>query len=310
MCTNPDKFWQLKGGFNFSCLERRIKRFHDGKEEFLEDYRDVFDISGGEPTLSPHLIPLSKKINQLFPDSKIRCLTNGRNFFYAGYAENFLKKIQNKFELIIPIHGHTPKLHDSITRVPGSFLQTVKGLKNIFQYKKHSHHIEIRIIIHKQNYKFLKEILLFLKNNFSKIDRVVFMFFEVEGQAKKNITKLKVSYSKISPYLRKILPYLHSFSDIRFYHFPLCVLPIVFFPHTWRTLPESDTIFLKQCQLCSVKAFCLGIPITSMQYMQIKEFQPIRDNLMLETTPYFWHHPIKKIPKQYNLFKKHHKIFK
>ena len=55
--------------------------------------------------------------------------TNGRMLSYEDFARTILKAGLNS--LVFSIHGHTAKLHDSLTRAPGSFKQLNKGVKNV-----------------------------------------------------------------------------------------------------------------------------------------------------------------------------------
>ncbi|MDD5005943.1 MAG: radical SAM protein [Candidatus Omnitrophica bacterium] len=294
MCTNPDKFWNgNKKEFNLSFLLNRLDRFYQGEKEFLEIHRDSFSFTGGEPTLSPYLIPLIEKINALFYGKRVICLTNGRMFSYADYAKRILQLGIN-LELAIAIHGHNSKIHDSITRTAKSFVQTTKGLHNIFRFKKKNHTIEIRVVMHQLNYKFLEKITRFIKKEFPSIDRLVFIFFEIEGQACKNIKAIKVTYSQLLPYIEKIRTFLHYFPEVRFYHFPLCVLPTKFYPYVWRTLPDREVSFLNNCRGCNLKQFCLGVHKGYLKYVGDSEFKPIKRKINIQEGCN-WHHPILKV---------------
>jgi MoaA/NifB/PqqE/SkfB family radical SAM enzyme len=294
MCTNPDRFWNMKQ-YNFSLpyLQKRIERFYNGKKEFLDDYRDSFSISGGEPTLSSHFIPIIKKINALFPRIKIICLTNGRLFAYKEYAKEFLQ-LDGNLELAISIHGHNAEIYDKITQTSGSFLQTMKGIKNILCFRKQTQFIEIRVVIHRLNYKFLEEITKFIMYKFPQIVRLVFIFFEIEGKVIKNLRILKLTYTQLLPYISKIYDLISYFPEVRFYHFPLCALPPKFFPYIWRTLPKFEVAFLSSCKMCNLKAFCLGIHKGYLKYINTSEFHPIKDNFDIKKGAN-WHHPILSI---------------
>lgn len=295
MCTNPDKFWHLKGGFDFAYLSKRIDRFYNGGKEFLENYPNSFSLSGGEPTLSVYLIPLIRKIAKLFPKRNIACLTNGRMFSYVAYAYKFFR-LEANLELILPIHGHNADIHDKITKTPGSFFQTVKGIENIYRFKKSSDLIEIRVVIHRLNYMFLREITKFVQSEFPFINRLVFIFFEIEGQALKNFNKLKLTYVELFPYIRKLEDLILGFPEIRFYHFPLCALPMKFFPYVWRTLPEYEVSFLHSCNHCNLKELCAGIHKSYLSYVGASEFRPWKHNLNIVRDKNH-HRPILRIDK-------------
>lgn len=297
MCSNPEENLKIeKSFFSFSALSKRIERFYEGEDEFLNNYGDCFSITGGEPTLSAHLFPLIKKINSFFPGIKITCLSNGRRFSYTAYTKSFFQLAPN-LELNISLHGHNASLHDRITQAPGSFNEMVSGMKNIFKLKLPGQSIGIRIIIHGLNYKFIGKILEFVEHNFSRVNSLVLIFFELEGQACVNFQQLKLSYSQFQPYLNKIKKSIKLFPQIQFYHFPLCVLPESFFPYMWRTLPASEVDFLQACENCKLRQLCLGIHKNYLRHMGASEFKPITKKMRIITRDN-WYNPIEKIISQ------------
>lgn len=170
MCPHPVSFWATKRGFDLPSLLKKLNRYYCGEEEFvMEGFPNTFYISGGEPTLSSYLFIIIKKLKSLFPNFKISCLTNGRMFSYKDYAKQILELDPN-LEIAIPLHGPTTKIHDRISRTPESFSQTIRGLENIFRVRTATQLIEIRIVIHGLNYRFLgKTLENFLKIIFLKL---------------------------------------------------------------------------------------------------------------------------------------------
>lgn len=293
MCSNPDTFLKMQKSSKLKYILKRIYKFYNGEKEFLDNNRDSFVFTGGEPTLSPYFFDILKEIRNFYPEKKIVCLTNGRRFFYEKYTKEILK-LHDHLELAVSIHGHNDYLHDKITQVSGSFSQTIKGLENIFRYKKTSQTVEIRIVLQGINFKYLSKITDFIRKNFPKIDHLVFIFFEPEGQAIKNLRSLKLKYAQLVPHLEDIFEITLFFKSVRFYHFPLCVIPIKFFPYVWNTLPKYEVSFLKKCQNCTVKNLCLGIHKGYLKNISTCEFQPIKKKLPIKIGPDI-HHPILEI---------------
>lgn len=294
MCTNPKNCRTMSDNyFSLPYITKRIERFYQGDREFLENYHDTFSVTGGEPTLRSEFINILKKIDSFSTGIKINLLTNGRMFFYESYAKEVLK-LDINLELVVSIHGHTANIHDGITQIQDSFKQTISGIENIFRFKKPTHIVEIRVIVHRKNYQFLEKITKFVKDNFPIVNRLVFIFFEIEGQAIKNIKILKLSYTELSPYIDNIYDLIDYFSEVRFYHFPLCVLPEKFFPFIWRTLPDFEVSFTKQCDNCNLKDYCLGIHKGYLKYIGSSEFQAIKHDIDIEKGTN-WHRPILKI---------------
>ena len=290
MCTNPSDYAKKAKGYNLNSLFKRLELFHAGKDTFLNNYRDSFTITGGEPTLSPHLPSVITKINTLFPGIRISLLTNGRMFCYPDYLAK-LVSLKANIEFVVPIHGHNDIIHDRVTVVKGSFEQTVKGLKHLVNLRNRNLSVEIRIVIHCLNYKYLPEISSFLAKEFLDVDRVVLIFFEIEGMASSNFRILKLRYNDFRPYINGTIKKLKFFKEFRLYHFPLCVLGKELFPYMWRTLPSSEVSYLECCTKCILIKHCLGIHKGYLKAFGSSEFKPYKkfDKIKISDN---WHHPI------------------
>jgi len=272
MCTNPDSPWPaFDGSFDYS-YKAIIKRIEKIKEKIRLD--DSIYLTGGEPTLHPQFLDILKYLSKNFPDQKITLLTNGRRFIYKDFAKKVLE-INDNFDIDVSLHGPAADICDRITRTPDSFKQTIKGLENLLFYKK-QHTVGIRFVITKLSYKYIPHFLETIKKHFPSIDKIIFLFWEPEGQAIKNLESVKVTYNQVKPYLEKIRLPAKSLKEIRFYHFPLCVIPERFWPYAWRTLRADEITFIKNCDKCFYKDYCLGIHKDYLKYMGDKEFMPLR----------------------------------
>lgn len=280
MCTNPDWPWPAwDGSFKYD-YQSLVKRIEKSEKEIKKKYDSIY-LSGGEPTLHPRFLELLEFISKLFPEQKIKLLTNGRRFIYKDFAKNVLN-ITNNLDIELSIYGANKKNHEIVTRALGSFEQTVHGLENLLNYRKKDQLINVRFIITKLSYKSLEEFLEMMKKRFLSIDRIMLIFWEVENQAVKNIKAVKVTYNQVSPYLGKIYPLLGNFKEIRLYHFPLCTLSEKFWPYVWRTLDKDGVIFNSSCAKCQYRKYCLGIPKEYSKHMGIKEFKPIKENFNIK----------------------------
>jgi pyruvate-formate lyase-activating enzyme len=280
MCTNPDWPWPAWDGsfkYDYQSLVKRIKK---SEKEIKKKYDSIY-LSGGEPTLHPRFLELLEFIGKLFPEQRIKLLTNGRKFLYKDFAQRTLD-ITDNLDIELSIYGSNEKNHQAVTRASGSFEQTIQGLANLLDYKKEGQLVNVRFVITKFSYKSLGEFLKMMKSKFPKVDRIMLIFWEVENQAVKNIKAVKATYCQVSPYLEKIYPLLNDFKEIRLYHFPLCVVSEKFWPYLWRTLDKDDVVFSNACQECAYKKYCLGIPKKYSEHLGIKEFKPIKKNLKIQ----------------------------
>lgn len=81
---------------------------------------------GGEPTLHPELSSWIEQARALGCQT-VTVQTNGRRLSYRGYARRLVAAGVDTFD--ISLHGPRPEVHDHHTRVPGSFEQTLRGIK-------------------------------------------------------------------------------------------------------------------------------------------------------------------------------------
>lgn len=269
MCTNPVDGSVEGVYFDIASLRGFVKKNKKNKRWIKKVY-----ITGGETTIRPDFFESLRYIVKSFPYAKISILSNGRRFFYPDFTKKCLA--YSSINFIIPIHGWDSESHDKITGIKGSFNQTSKGLENLFAMRHLSQQIEIRIIIHKINYKKIDKILNLIAKKFPATDNVVLVFIEYEGHAISNFKLVELSYAKFFPQFKKLEKYLDKFKEIRFYHFPLCVLPEKFWPYMWRTVEKDEITFLLKCDKCEVKKFCLGIYKKYLDLFGAGEFKIVK----------------------------------
>lgn len=290
MCTNSLNFRDKNDSLLYSkeaVLARLLvkqKRYRDNKESI--------NLTGGEPTIHPDFLGLTREIRDAFPGSKIVIATNGRMFSYPLFTKQYLAL--NDLSLHIALHGPDAGLHDSITRTKGSFDQTVRGIRNILKYRNHDQELELRVVITKLNEKAVGRILSFIRKEFSSVDRVTLIFMEMEGLAGKNFKTVGLRYKEFRSQLSQFEQWAEGLPELRLYHFPLCVLPPGLWPYAWRTLRKNEVTFLPRCKKCLYKKYCLGIHKDYLKLVGDKEFQPIKKKINIEARDFF-HHPIAKI---------------
>ena len=292
MCSNPAWPWPselpAQDAYNYEHLLERLP----GLKKKIEKFEPI-NLTGGETTLHPDFFKLLDKLESDFPGHKLNLLSNGRMFAYEDFARRVMAYSNMNF--IIPLHGYNDLTHDRVTAVNGSFKQTISGLKNILKYKKNDQAVEIRIVLSGITCEYADQILRFVHKNFPVINRIVIVFMEIEGQAAANLRKISLRYDQLKPFFRKIKPYFKYFEDLCFYHFPLCTIMPELWPHVWRTLPAEEISFVKVCQKCSYRRYCLGIHKGYLAYLGDKEFKPITKKFRIIAGENFKHYPIKKV---------------
>lgn len=180
--------------------KRKWRAFRDKRdiEKDLVEARRTCDsivLTGGEPTLHPkflNLVNFAKKLNF----KTIQIQTNARMFAYQKFCQETVEAGANEFSPAL--HGHIAELHDKLTTVPGSFKQTIQGIKNL---KGLNQRIITNTVINKFNYKYLPEIAKLLV--FLDVDQFQFAFVHIVGTAWKNRNFIVPKKSEIMPYIKK-----------------------------------------------------------------------------------------------------------
>jgi len=113
-----------------TVLERGDRDFRTTAEVVAElaDARargfDVVTLTGGEPTIRKDLPALVKAATSL--GLAVGLQTNGRMLAYPEVREG-LQGLSIRF--VIALHGPDAFVHDAVTRAPGSFEQTLEGIR-------------------------------------------------------------------------------------------------------------------------------------------------------------------------------------
>jgi len=241
----------------------KLERYLGGKRNIYwknADKADYVNLTGGEPTIHPDFFKLLAYFRRRMAKTPINLLTNGRRLADRGFLSDLLRIARPPFGFIVPVHGPGPDQHDGITGVPGSFLETMRGLENLFSMAP-GRNIEIRLVLHKLTLHSFRAILRLLLEKFPDTTRytVVAIHYEIEGISEKNQRLLALKLKEAAKALSEGKGLISRFSDFRLYHFPLCVLSPSLRKLARVTLPEEDRVYPAVCGACSARARCLGL---------------------------------------------------
>ncbi len=121
--------------------------------------RERLILSGGEASVHPKFIELIRYGRQVGYEW-IQTITNGMMFSYTKFAKACADAGLN--EATVSMHGHTAQIHDKLTGTPGAFVTGIKGMQNLMATGKVV--VNIDVVLNKQNYKVLPEVLDFYYN--------------------------------------------------------------------------------------------------------------------------------------------------
>jgi len=191
-CNNNCRFCVqgYKRNVFYKSKEEVFRELEDGRKDGAEEV--VF--TGGEPTLYKYLIEAVEYAREL-GYKNIQLQTNGRLLS----NKDFLKKLVDAglTEVSPALHGHRKELHDYLTRAPGSFEQTVKGIINA---KDYGLRIVLNSVVTKPNFRYLEKMAdLFIR---LEVNSYQFAFVHAAGNA-------WYIFEQIVPRISFVAPYMH-----------------------------------------------------------------------------------------------------
>ena len=230
----------------------------DHFDEIIPYTPNHITITGGEPFLYyQKLIPLLGTINQLYPNTEILILTNGRALALQEVMEKLEPLITNQYRFAIPIHGPNETIHDRISASPGSFRQAIIALRNL---SKTNATIEVRIVGHKLNIESINQTYGMLCDLGVRIDVINLIAMEMTGCAARNREHLWIDYSILCQEAKEGIKtaLLHGI-NVGLYNFPLCQVPEGLWPMTKNSITPSKIRYCTECENCSKRDACGGL---------------------------------------------------
>ena len=160
---------------------------------------DILEIIGGEATIRPdfsRVVAAAKKLGI----AEVACATNGRVFADLAAAKKIVDAGIDS--LIFSVHGPDARVHDALTRAPGSFAQLKKGLANLKALGFNA--INGNTTVVKRNMAALPRLAEFYVRN--GVRNVEYIFVDPNyGGAKNDFEALVPRISAAAPYMRRAL---------------------------------------------------------------------------------------------------------
>lgn len=182
------------------------------------DHADGVVFTGGEPTLRkdlPQLVALAHELGY----SPIQIQTNGRTLASRRYCKELVDAGATEFSPAL--HGHHPALHDWLTRAPGSFFQTTRGIRNVLEMGRT---VLTNSVIVRANYHNLPQLARILVG--LGVPQFQFAFVHPVGTAGQNITAVVPRMEMMAPYLMRALQIgIDATRQVYSEAVPYCVLP-------------------------------------------------------------------------------------
>ena len=268
------------------------KTTQDIKRELEEAYANgakevVF--TGGECTLRKdifEIVKFAKTIGYL----SIQIQTNGRSFSSLDFCKKIL--LAGMTEFSPALHGHTPELHDFLTRSKGAYRQTVLGIHNISKLTRRRILILTNTVITKYNYSFLPQIArLLIKLG---VHQYQFAFVHALGNANKFFQEIVPKKTDAAPYIKEGLSLgIKNGVRVMAEAIPLCILaeykkyasefymPFIEVKERGMTMDnfaikrKEGKLKFSQCARCCYDSVCEGPWKEYAEHYGDSEFQPV-----------------------------------
>ena len=242
----------------------RKKKVYDSINETLQAVRimptDVkhITITGGEPFLSGDgLFGVLRILKERMPNTAFLLLTNGRALSDQQIMEKYHHNSPHQLLTGIPLHGSNADKHDYITRSPGGFKQTIKGISNLLRY---GHSVEIRLVVCKLNIDDVISIAKLIVDYFPEVSTVKIMGVEMTGNAARNRESIWISYRDAFLASKGAIDVLIQASiDVALYNFPLCSVDPSYYHICKKSITDYKIRYKEECDACSVKDSCGGV---------------------------------------------------
>jgi MoaA/NifB/PqqE/SkfB family radical SAM enzyme len=278
MCANSKGFARnTSRDYSLGRQALRLERHLRGRAAYRKNSRTAgaWNLTGGEPTLNPDFLKTIAYFRRRLPGELLVLLSNGRRFADKAFAAAFAAAARPPFRLAVSLHGGSAAAHDQVTGVKGSFAQTAAGLGNIFALKD-GPAVELRVILHKLNYRKLAATLRFIKKKFRGGNfRLVVMHYESEGRGAVNAARLGVSLAGTARQVNACSRLLASFKEPALYHFPLCLLKPSLRRLAAVSLPPEDRVYPAACRVCGLKQGCVGLMRPHFKAYGAGELRPL-----------------------------------
>lgn len=244
--------------------------------EYMPSDAPFVTVTGGEPTLiKDGIFTVLRCAREHFDENtEVFFLTNGRAFCNKEFFEELSDCLPKNIRFAIPIYGNSAETHDAITQAPGSFSQTVCGLKRLIEIKAD---IEIRIVVSKLNYLNMSNIADYIIEHLKGISCVHIMATEMCGAAARNRDAVWIDYREAFEHSKTaIQKLLKNGFNVKLYNFPLCKVEKPYWPLCAKSISDYKVRYYDSCDLCKVKEICGGVFNTTLLLSKM-ELTPITE---------------------------------
>lgn len=229
--------------------------------------------TGGEPTLlGQRFLRLVTDMERHLPSTGLHILSNGRRFSDLAFTRDYASIRHHDAMLGIPIYSASSQTHDYIVQADGAFDETIRGILNL---KTYGQQVEIRVVIHRQNYQHLRLLAEFIARNLTFVDHVALMALEMTGFAKANIDELWIDPFDYREPLYEAASLLDDFGlRTSIYNHQLCTIDDRIWHLARKSISDWKNEYRPECTKCNAQEHCGGFFATG-RLRQSAHIKPI-----------------------------------
>ena len=269
LCCPLTTYDRLHKKIELTDIIKRINRIPMSEENHII-------LSGGEPMLHPDFFEILNYLSKnnfyiTILSNSSKCKDPAFTKLLAGY---------HQLDVVTAIHSSNTKIHDEMTGISGSLLETLEGIDNLVE---EGVSVTIKHIFNKKTLPTIIETFDYLEKHFPPQVGFQFCTMDYSGRAGKNRNVLFASREDISSGLENVIDLLESRMSrkrkISVIETPYCFAD----PYYWKYFegsigllstyiaPNTDDEEMtfevesecntnhQQCQICAVKSFCSGV---------------------------------------------------
>lgn len=233
-------------------------------DRFIEIARHIpvsmrhLTITGGEPfLLGEQIFDLFAFLKKKYYSTEFLVLTNGRALAIRGYPELVKQNVPPNTIFGIPLHGSSAKTHDAITRAPGSFNQTLSGIKSLL---RQGQRVELRLVVSKNNISDFLPMAELISRELSGVEYISIMAMEMTGNARSNLEDVWIPYREAFQQIEAAIMHLiYNGLTVRLYNFPLCVIKEQYHPLCEKSISPDKIRYAEKCSQCVLRDACGGV---------------------------------------------------
>lgn len=229
-------------------------------------------LTGGEPTLHNGILDAVLYAKSL-GYKEIELHTNGRRLAQERFGRDIVRAGVTMF--LVSLHGPRPEVHDAISGVPGSFLETLEGLRSLARLGRAA---TVEHCLSASNLDCVAETAGLLRRE--GVASVRYLLWEKFGADGAVAASFAPDGKVLAPLRRAVFLGLEGGGKVEIAGIPPCVLgdlapywsPTSERPCAWEVLPPN---LGPECSRCVHAAVCPGPPAEYTRRFGWSEFAPV-----------------------------------